>query len=94
MTTTQKTSLEAYELFKPKIPNDHEAILAVLSVNSDLTYKEIGKLLRWTQFDPNKVSRRMAELVRADKVEISGTRICSIGKRTCSTYRLAKEIPY
>jgi len=88
MTTQPQTSLEAYTLMQPKIPKDHESILAVLSVNSDLTYKEIGKLLRWTAFDPNKVSRRLPELVRLGKIEKSGERICTIAKSRCSTYRL------
>jgi hypothetical protein len=85
-TTQQQTSLEAYKLMQSKIPNDHEAILAVLEINSDLTYCEIAKLLRW--LNPNKVSRRMPELIRLEKVESSGTKICPIAKSRCTTYKL------
>lgn len=72
-----------------KIPNDHEAILAVLEMNSDLTYSEIAKSLRWSNI--NKASRRLPELVRAGKVEISGTKICPIAKSLCTAYKLANK---
>jgi len=69
-----------------KKQKDHEAILGALSINSDLTYREIAKNLRWS--DCVKVARRMNELVLAGKVEISGRKICPIAKSTCSIYRL------
>jgi len=86
MTTQPQTSLLAYDLFKAKIPNDHECILAVLSVNSNLTYCEIAKLLNW--HNPNKASRRMKELIQLEKVEKSGTKICPIANSLCTTYKL------
>ena len=74
-----KNSLEAFENIKPKIPTDHDLILSVLKKDKDATYKEIGymiykklllnsnpkdklKAYAW-KHDPNKVSRRMSELV-------------------------------
>lgn len=86
--TTQQTSLEAFKNFTAdKKQNDHNAILGCLVINSDLTYREIAKDLRW-HYDPVKVARRMSELVLAGKVEITGRKICPIAKSTCSTYRL------
>ena len=96
----QKTSLEAYENMKPKIPNDHLVILSVLDDKKPLTYNEIAKdirvkyqlqsktieALKWS--NPNKVSRRMKELVEAKKVEVCEPRICTIVKSNCKTYRL------
>ena len=81
----QQTSLTAYEAFKPQIPSDHKQILEVLSFNSDLTYREISAKLRWEHV---KCARRMSELVRLEKVKITGTKICPIGKRSCSIYAL------
>jgi len=69
-----------------KIPNDHAAILAVLEINNNLTYHEIARLLRW--HNPNKVSRRMPELFRLDKVITTGIKICPIAKSKCTTYSL------
>ena len=78
------TSLEAYEKVKPKIPSDHSLILSVLDAESGLTFREIAKKLNW--FEPIKVSRRMSELVRDNKVKILETRICSIAKSRCNSY--------
>lgn len=83
-----QTSLSAFEAFKPQIPSDHKLILEVLSFNSNLTYREISSKLRWEHV---KCARRMSELVRLEKVKISGVRICSIGKRSCSVYVLNNE---
>lgn len=91
------TSLEAYETMKPKIPTDHAIIMSVLT-NTPMTYKEIGVKIRvkliserkttelqgW--FDPNKVSRRMSELVELKKVEVCPSRICTVAKSNCTTY--------
>jgi len=82
----QQTSLLAYELMQPKIPTDQNSILSVLEFNSNLTYHEIAALLRFR--NPNKVSRRIPELIRLNKVEISGTKICPIAKSVCSMYKL------
>lgn len=96
----QKTSLEAYENMKPKIPKDQLVILSVMDEKKGLTYNEIAKeirvkyhlenksieALKWT--NPNKVSRRMKELVLAKKVEVCEPRICTIAKSNCMTYRL------
>lgn len=89
MRVQQQTSLEAYNAFKDKIPTDHEAILTALEFNPNQTYMEIAKLCRFQ--NPNKVSRRIPELIRLDKIEKSGERICSIGKRSCSTYAILKQ---
>jgi len=89
--TTQQTSLLAFQNFTAdKKQNDHNAILGCLAVNSDLTYRQIAKDLRW-HYDPVKVARRMSELVVAGKVEISGTKICPIAKSKCSTYKLTEQ---
>lgn len=99
------TSLEAYEAMKPKIPTDHSLILSVLDKKKGLTYKEIGqrvykKLLLNTspneklkayawKYDPNKVSRRLKELVRLKRIKKDGVRKCSLAKSNCTTYILA-----
>lgn len=79
-----QTSLEAYENIKPKIKGDQLQILSVLDPENGLTFREIAKKLHW--LEPIKVSRRMSELVRQNKVEIKETRICSISKSRCSSY--------
>ncbi len=84
---TKQTSLLAYQNFTAeKKQKDHDAICGALVVNSDLTYRQIDKDLRWN--DHVKVARRMSELVLAGKVEISGRKICPIAKSTCSMYKL------
>jgi len=85
----QQTSLTAYSLMQPKIPKDQDCIIEVLGFNSNLTYHEIADLLRWR--NPNKVSRRIPELIRLNKVEISGTKICPIAKSVCSMYKLKNQ---
>lgn len=95
------TSIEAFNNMKPNIPTDHKLILSVLN-DVPATYKEIGykvykklllsdrfntqkKAYAW-KYDPNKVSRRMIELVRLEKAKIDGVRICTLAKSKCSTY--------
>ena len=80
------TSLEAYKNMQPKIPTDHQRILNILKSYSDLTYCEIADKLRFS--NPNKISRRLPELVRLDKIEITGTKICPIAKSNCTTYKI------
>lgn len=96
----QKTSLEAYENMKPKIPKDQLVILSVLDEKKELTYNEIAKeirvkyqlenksieALKWS--NPVKVARRLKELVTAKKVEVCEPRICTMVKSNCKTYRL------
>lgn len=98
----QKTSLEACKNMQPKIPSDHELILAVLSYEKDSTYHEIAKAVRLKLYNeknifraqawinPNKVSRRLPELVRLEKIIESEVRECSIVKSKCKTYLLKK----
>ena len=100
----KQTSLEAFTKMKPKIPTDQDLILSVLKRNESLTYKEIGqrvykklllnlnpnaklKAYAW-KYDPNKVSRRLPELVRLKRVKINGSRKCTLAKSNCSTYIL------
>ena len=104
MRTQNTNSIEAYNNMKPKIKTDHDLILSVLKKDKILTYKEIGyaiykqlllssdskaklKAYAW-KYDPNKVSRRMKELVRLKRVKIVKTRKCSIAGSNCSTYIL------
>lgn len=85
--TTQQTSMLAFQNFTAeKKQKDHNLILESLEFNPDVTYHQIARVLNWS--NPNKVSRRMPELVLAGKVEISGKKICPIAKSLCSTYKL------
>lgn len=101
-TNDMDTSLIAYENKKPTIPNDHELILSVMDNDIALTYKEIGYLVykkllldsktrlnafAW-KYDPNKVSRRLKELVLAKKIEIKEQRKCTRAKSMCNSYLL------
>ena len=89
MSITQQTSMLAFQNFTAdKKQKDHDAICGALVINSDLTYRQIDRDLRW--YDHVKVARRMKELVLAGKVEISGKKVCPIAKSICSTYRLVK----
>ncbi|WP_299116885.1 hypothetical protein [uncultured Winogradskyella sp.] len=97
------TSHLAYENKKPTIPRDHDLILSVLSKKQGFTYKEIGyavykklllnietktKAFAW-KYDPNKVSRRLKELVRSGKIEVLEQRKCTRAKSMCNSYVLA-----
>lgn len=52
----------------------------------DPTYLELSNFIGFV--NPNKVARRMSELVRLNKVKVTGTKICTIGKNKCRTYSL------
>lgn len=80
------TSLEAFREMQPKIKTDHDKILSVLKKNEPLTYTEIAWRLGW--FNPNKVSRRMPELIRLGKAKLKEVRKCSRAKSNCSAYVL------
>tara|TARA_R110001606_G_scaffold398055_1_gene576202 strand:- start:9771 stop:10028 length:258 start_codon:yes stop_codon:yes gene_type:complete len=80
----QSTSLEAYENKKPKIKNDHQRILFMMSKKEDFTYNEIAKMLGWS--NPNKVSRRIPELIREGKVKVKEVRKCTVAGSNCNSY--------
>ena len=82
----RQTSLEAYAEFKPKIQTDHDKILSVLKKDKSLTYNEIAWMIGW--FNPNKVSRRMPELIRLGKAKLKEVRKCTRAKSNCSAYVL------
>jgi len=84
------TSLKAYENKKPQIPTDHQRILGILKNYDGLTYNEIADKLRWR--NPNKVSRRLPELVKLNKIRVLEERKCTIAKSTCQSYIMIKEI--
>ena len=102
MKQVSETSRQAYKNMQPKIPSDHELILAVLSDEKEMTYNEISKAVRLKLYydkktfeaqawiNPNKVSRRLPELVRLEKIIESEVRECSIAKSKCKTYLLPK----
>lgn len=78
------TSILAYENKKPTIKNDHDRILLKLSSNRGYTYNEIAKFLNWS--NPNKVSRRLPELLRLKKIQIKEIRKCTIAGSMCKSY--------
>ena len=96
----QARSLQPYENFKPKRKTDQEKILTVLKKDKALTYHEIAldlrlkfyneknhrEALKWT--NPNKISRRIPELIRLGKVKLKEVRKCSIVDSNCNTYVL------
>lgn len=100
----KSTSIEAFNNIKPKIPTDHSIILGAMKKDEPMTYKEIGysiykklllspdgkkrtKAFAW-KYDPNKVSRRLCELVRLKKIKPVGVRKCTKAKSNCTTYVL------
>lgn len=102
MKQVPETSREAYKNMQPKIPSDQELILSVLSYENDMTYNEISKAVRLKLYNeektfeaqswvnPNKVSRRMKELLESKKIISGEVRECSIVKSKCKTYLLKK----
>ena len=84
----KKTSLEA--LAKKNKATDHDLIVSILKKEpeKDFTYKEIARQAGWWN-DPNRASRRMAELVRMKKVLISKVRKCFIANSNCTAYKIA-----
>ncbi len=80
----KETSIKAYHGILPIIPTHHDLIMNVLNDYKDLTYSEIASLIGWT--NPNKVSRRMPELLKLNKVVLSKIRKCSIEGHYCQTY--------
>ncbi|MGB0896859.1 MAG: hypothetical protein ACPGRW_06025 [Flavobacteriaceae bacterium] len=98
----KNTSIQAYKNFMPKIGTDQYHILSVMKKDQDMTYKELGyavykklllsnetrlKAFAW-KYDPNKVSRRMKELIDSGKVRLSQSRLCTRAKSNCSAYIL------
>lgn len=82
-----QTSLEAYKAMQPKIKTDHDKILSVLKKNEAFTYNEIAWLIGW--FNPNKVSRRIPELIRLGKVDkMDKPRVCRRAGSLCNVYVL------
>lgn len=79
------TSLQANQNASQFKNTHYMNILTVLKFsNTPLTYKEIANRLRWS--DPNKVSRRMGELVRLELVKEREPRKCTIAHTNCTTY--------
>jgi len=84
----KSTSLEA--LAKKDKATDHDLIVSALKKypEKDFTYKEIAREVGWWD-DPNRASRRMAELVRKKRVLISKVRKCFIANSNCTAYKIA-----
>lgn len=75
-----------------EVPNfrlsHHDKIeMALKLLKKESTYSEIARAIGW--FNPNKVSRRMPELVRLKKAVKCESRICSISKTMCATYKIS-----
>jgi UDP-N-acetylenolpyruvoylglucosamine reductase len=82
----KSTSREALLAKQDTKETDYNYILNSLSLSNGKTYLEIAFSLNWS--NPNKVSKRMCELVRLKKVIELEPRICSIGKRRCTVYEI------
>lgn len=97
MNTTSKL---AYENKKPSIPRDQDLILSVLKTDKGSTYKEIGymvykkllldsktrlKAFAW-KYDPNKVSRRLKEMITQGKIAVLEIRKCTRANSQCNSY--------
>ena len=80
----QETSRIANENFKPKRQTDYDKILSVMESEINYTYNEIAVKLGWN--NPNKVSRRMAELERKNEVKTQPNRLCKVARSLCKTY--------
>ncbi len=80
----QTTSLQAYKAMQPKIKTDQDKILNALSTNKSMTYNEIARYIGW--FNPNKVSRRLPELLRLGKIKLSEVRKCRVARSECRAY--------
>lgn len=100
MGTVTATSREAYENKKPTIQTDQDLILSVLLKDKGKTYHEISlavykKLLlnintkidayAW-KYNPNKVSRRLKELISKKRIKVLEERKCTLAKSTCQSY--------
>jgi len=88
MKTQPQTSREAHE--KKDKASDWDLIVSILKKEpeKDFTYKEIARQAGWWN-DPNRASRRMAELVRKKRVLISKVRKCFIANSNCTAYKIA-----
>lgn len=77
------TSIEANDT-KDK-EKDYTLIFWALSKSrKPKTYRQISQMLKW---EPMRSARRMAELVRLDKVEVCDAVTCPIGGKKCKTYK-------
>jgi hypothetical protein len=88
----KQTSIEAYleKITNGTIENDYARIYRTLKqLGKPLTYCEIALWLGWG--NPNKASRRMAEMVRVGLIEENDPRICSIAGTRCTTYVIKNE---
>jgi len=79
--------IDAISSFK-NVKSIKESILkSKINTNElDPTYLEIAQKAGF--YNPNKASRRLSELVRLNKITVTGTKICPIGKHRCQTYDL------
>jgi hypothetical protein len=71
--------------------SDQKIIVNLLSQQplKDFTYKEICREVGWWD-DPNRASRRMAELVRLNLITEERVRPCFIAKSKCTAYKIKR----
>ena len=83
----KKTSLMANA--KKDKASDHDVIAGLLAKEpeKDFTYKEIAREVGWWD-DPNRASRRMAELVRKARIIENQVRTCFVAKSKCTAYKI------
>jgi DNA-binding Lrp family transcriptional regulator len=85
------TSIEAYreKILSGTVDNDYSKIWFELNWHDEpMTYLEIAKSIGWS--NPNKVSRRLKEMVEKGLIKECEVRVCKIAGSRCLTYMVCK----
>lgn len=84
MVEIQSTSLEAFESIQPVILRKREIVLKAIQFLGSCTNNEISDYLDW---QINRVTGRVNELVKKGLVKESGRRPCSVTKYMAITWK-------
>ncbi|MEQ8767174.1 MAG: winged helix-turn-helix domain-containing protein [Planctomycetota bacterium] len=86
--TDPATSHEAAAAIRPQLGALQTRVLALIHAHPDRTATELAGLA--FEADPRRVNRRISELLRDGRAEVSGTRPCDVTGRSAQTYRAAR----
>lgn len=84
MNKVRKTQVDSFNELQTEINDRQKSVYSVLTVHGNCTNREIAKYLQW---DINRVTGRVTELVSRGMVMASGTHYDNETKRTVTLWK-------
>ena len=87
MNKVRKTQVDSFNELQTEINDRQKSVYSVLTVHGNCTNREIAKYLQW---DINRVTGRVTELVNKGMVNAHGTKFDHETNRTVTVWKVSK----